>query len=269
MSNRDLPDFQRRTYSLDQVEVRDAPEPGAPFPFFGHAALFNRATWIGPKKWGFREQVAPGAFARTINDHDVRFLYNHEPDSVMARSSAGDLRLSEDEVGLRTEADLAPDDLDVQRIVPKLRNKHVTQMSFGMEVIRDEWETDPDTGDETRTILEVKLWDVSPVTFPAYEDTDAALRSVAFDVLATRLGLSTKKRARLIAGMTDDDLDDETRSILRSASDNIASILGTPGPAETTQDPEQDHGPAETTRGVPLSVRRLRHDHKAKGLALT
>lgn len=237
-----------RAYGLDGVSFRDTAD-GEPFGFQGHAAVFDRKTWIGPKRWGFWESVSPGAFKRSIGEHDIRFLYNHDPAAVMARNTAGDLRLSEDKVGLKVDADLPADDLDVQRLVPKLRNKHVTQMSFGFEVLADTWEEDEDTGEQTRTITEVKLWEVSPVPFPAYEDTDAGLRGVAFDVLATRLGLSTNKRSRLIAALADDNLTDEAVAILRSASHNLAVLLDGRGPAPATCGPDENPpGPPDGTR---------------------
>jgi uncharacterized protein len=165
---------ERRFATLEDIEIREDSDGGAT-SFRGHASVFNSVTDIGP----FRERVAPGAFKRTIGGRadDVAFLYNHVPDSVMARTTNGSLRLSEDTRGLFTDADLDPSDWDVQRLIPKLRSKNVSQMSFGFRVVDDEWEDHPDDGGKPiRTLREVQLFDVSAVTFPAYKDTDASLR---------------------------------------------------------------------------------------------
>ena len=161
-----------RRFAPPGVEIRT--DDDGTVTFEGHAAVFNKVADLG---W-FREKVSPGAFRKTIKEADVRFLYNHDPDSVMARTTAGTLKLSEDKRGLKTKATLDPDDVDVQRVVPKLRSGNVSQMSFGFRVIKDEWDEEPDDGGTVmRTLKEVELFDVSAVTYPAYAETDAAVRS--------------------------------------------------------------------------------------------
>ena len=149
--------------------------------FEGHAAVFEQRTWIGDpqKRWGWWEQVAAGAFSRAVDEDDVVFLYNHDEDTVMARTTSGSLELAEDKVGLRVKAELDPADTDVARLVPKLERGDVSKMSFAFSVSKETWEI-LDDGDELRTIEAVDpLWDVSAVTFPAYAGTDAALRAMA------------------------------------------------------------------------------------------
>lgn len=153
------------------LELRDEDEA---LTFRGYAAVFDRETDIGGM---FRERVARGAFAKTIQEADVRLLYNHDPDSVMARTTNGTLRLEEDERGLRVTASLQPEDADVQRLVPKLRAGHVSQMSFGFRAVKDEW--DESQTPPLRTLREVALYDVSAVTFPAYPGTEAQIRDAA------------------------------------------------------------------------------------------
>jgi HK97 family phage prohead protease len=170
--------MERRSYTAGDLEVR---EHEGSLRFVGHAAVFDSLSLpLG----GFREQVARGAFRKTIREADVRFLAQHDPATVMARTKAGTLRLKEDGVGLLVEADLNPADPDVQRLAVKVRDGHIDQMSFGFEVIKDEWE-EQDIRDEwtngpipVRTLKEVRLWDVSPVTFPAYPATDGGLREI-------------------------------------------------------------------------------------------
>lgn len=170
---------ERRVFNVNQPIVMRAKSDGARFE--GHAAVFNQRTWIGDpgRRWGFWEQIADGAFTRAVGEDDVVFLYNHNEDTVMARTTSGTLKLSEDKTGLRVRAELDPADSDVARLLPKLERGDVSKMSFAFTVAKESWET-LDGGDELRTVLDVNpLWDVSAVTYPAYDGTDAALRALA------------------------------------------------------------------------------------------
>lgn len=192
---------ERRIFGVDQpIVLRAKGTDGARFE--GHAAVFNQRTWIGDpnRRWGWWEQIAPGAFTRAAAEDDVVFLYNHNEDTVMARTSSGTLKLSEDKTGLRVRAELDPADTDVARLLPKLERGDVSKMSFAFSVTKESWET-LDDGDELRTVEDVSpLWDVSAVTFPAYSGTDAALRALAEARAATRAaGSIAAKRGRLDA----------------------------------------------------------------------
>src|SRR5664280_2242013 len=178
--------LESRTGILRDVELRkDA--TGATIGFAGHAAVFDQRTSIGnPLSWGFYEQIAPGAFTKTIQEADVRFLIDHDPSLLLARTKSGTLRLSEDKAGLVADADLAPTTYG-RDLAILLERGDVSQMSFGFQVVagKDDWTVEQvETNDgnsvdvEVRTIREVKLFDVSVVTFPAYEGTDAQLRSM-------------------------------------------------------------------------------------------
>ena len=160
-----------RVLRTDGIRVEEA---GGAITFRGHAAVFNKKTWIGPKSYGFWEQVSPGAFKDTLNA-DVRFLWNHDANYVLARTRSGTLRLAEDSRGLLTDADLAPTSFGKDLAI-LLERGDVTQMSFGFVVTEDHWEQQKD-GTDLRTIIKCDLFDVSAVAFPEYEDTDAALAS--------------------------------------------------------------------------------------------
>ncbi len=141
----------------------------------GYAAKFNvRSQPLG----GFVEQIAPGAFDACLGD-DVVALFNHDPNQVLGRSTAGSLRLSVDEIGLRYEIDLAGDEVS-QRVAAYIGDGRISQSSFGFTIADDdgdEWAR-ADNGAIVRTVRSVKrLYDVSPVTYPAYLDTAVALRS--------------------------------------------------------------------------------------------
>jgi uncharacterized protein len=141
----------------------------------GYAAVFNKPAVIWP---GFREQVSPGAFAKTIKNDDVRALLNHDPNFVLGRTSAETLTLSEDAHGLRYEIVL-PDTSYARDLQISVKRKDISQSSFGFNVIERNVKEDEKKGEMLVTLREVKLFDVSPVTFPAYESTEVHVRMIA------------------------------------------------------------------------------------------
>lgn len=134
----------------------------------GHAAVFNQITDLG---W-FLEQIDPHAFDAALAD-DVRALFNHDPNLVLGRRPAGTLRLRIDATGLQYEIDV-PDTSYGRDLLVSVSRGDVSQSSFQFAVVREAWDNDRNL----RTILEVRpLYDVSPVTFPAYVGTDVSARS--------------------------------------------------------------------------------------------
>lgn len=136
----------------------------------GYAAVFDIPARIS----SFTESVGRSAFDKTLQEADVLALYNHEMDLVLGRSSSGTLRLSTDERGLAYEIDL-PDTNLGRDVGVLLERGDLKGSSFGFRVIKDDWEG------THRTLQEVALRDVGPVTTPAYSDSSAALRSLAAD----------------------------------------------------------------------------------------
>ena len=176
--------IERRAYKLIRLVSTRAADTG-PGQFVGHPAVFNSRTDIGdPMTWGFREEVAPGAFDRALDEEqDVRALVDHNPSMLLGRTASGTLRLAVDKTGLVSENDLP--NTSVGRDASVLLDRgDITQMSFAFDVKAQRWEDLPD-GTELRTILDVDLYDVSLVTFPAYTETDAALRSSIEQIRST------------------------------------------------------------------------------------
>jgi uncharacterized protein len=138
----------------------------------GHASVFDS---LSEDLGGFREIVKPGAFARSIKSDDIVLLIEHMG-LPLARSKSGTLHLEEDAKGLLISSDLDPSDPDVQRLAPKMARGDLKHMSFGFRTMKDAWRTEG--GKQLRELHEVKLFDVSVVTFPAYRKTDVALRSL-------------------------------------------------------------------------------------------
>jgi HK97 family phage prohead protease len=140
----------------------------------GYAAVFDQPTNIGDV---FTEVIAPGAFRSALaRGDDTEFLINHGG-LPLARSTAGNLTMTEDAKGLKIRAVLDGSDPDVMRIVPKMRAGMLDQMSFAFQATGQRWDT-PANGMDVRTITDVMLYDVSIVNRGAYPQTSIALRSL-------------------------------------------------------------------------------------------
>lgn len=138
----------------------------------GYAAVFNK---LSDDLGYFREKIQPGAFKNTIKADDIRALWNHDSNYILGRNRSGTLSMSEDDHGLKIEID-PPDAQWARDLMTSIERGDVDQMSFGFRTITDSWQLVD--GEDIRTLIEVKLFDVSPVTFPAYPDTEVGLRSL-------------------------------------------------------------------------------------------
>lgn len=164
----------------------------------GYAAVFYRADDPGTEfeMWpGAVERIMPGAYDSALSrPDDVRALFNHDTDHVLGRTSAGTLRLSVDAVGLRYEIDM-PETQFARDLAASIERGDISGSSFSFRDLKRTWIDDTSTPLEIREVHDVELFDVGPVTFPAY---DAASVSVA-------------KRSRELAS-------EERRSVEREAS---------------------------------------------------
>lgn len=208
----------------------------------GYASTFNQPYDMG---W-YTEQVAPGAFTRTLGlSPDVRFLINHDG-LPLARTKSGTLDLAQDTTGLHTRSVFDASDPDVQRIVPKMQRGDLDSMSFAFGIVDQEWSPDY----SQRTLKEVSLagGDVSIVTYPAnpnagialrmrhlVEEDPSKLRSIYAGILEGRVGkaLSADTTSRLTALLeslvvVDDNVD--------GALVDLSDLLGVPNPDSDKQD---------------------------------
>lgn len=153
------------------TEIRAETNQDAP-TLNGYAAVFNELSQV---LWGsFREKIDKGAFANTLTD-DVRALWNHDTNLPLGRTKSGTLRLAEDAHGLRVEID-PPDTQAGRDAVASIKRGDVDAMSFGFDVLEDTWDRDAD-GMMIRTLRKIKLYEVSPVVFPAYPQTSISARA--------------------------------------------------------------------------------------------
>jgi uncharacterized protein len=169
--------MERRT-SRDAVRMMDGDEDDGKKlrTIRGYAAKFNVPS---EEMGGFVERIEPGAFSEALKDPnlDVRALFNHEPSRILGRTTAGTLRVGEDNVGLWYEID-PPDTQTGNEVVALIQRGDINQSSFGFTVLDDD--RNIEDGVFTRVIKRVgKLFDVSPVTYPAYTQTTAEVRAWA------------------------------------------------------------------------------------------
>lgn len=143
----------------------------------GYAAVFNSETEIGG--W-YTEIIEPGAFDNALGRSDCRALFNHDPNCLLARQSSGTLELSLDRKGLRYKF-TAPQTGIGNDILEMMSRGDLKESSFAFTVKEQSWEEEKDADGDwkyRRVIKEVDLlFDVSPVTYPAYTDTTVAKRS--------------------------------------------------------------------------------------------
>jgi HK97 family phage prohead protease len=152
--------------------------PGEPDKIGGYAAVFDSPSENLGYYQEVREEIDPRAFDTVIAANpDVRGLFNHDANFVLGRTTSGTLRLSIDARGLAYEID-PPDTQFAKDLMVSMRRKDITGSSFGFVCKRDQW-TDNQDGSVTRRILEFdELFDVSPVTFPAYTAASSEARTL-------------------------------------------------------------------------------------------
>ncbi len=227
---------ERRFASLAGIEIRAATEENASIGFKGHAAMFDKRTWIGPKKFGFYEEVREGAFTKAIKESDVRMLLNHDPNYLLARNTSGTLRLTEDGKGLAVDADMAPTSYAKDLAIVMDRGD-LSQMSFSFLPVKEEWGS-TDDGDDVRSLIELSLYDVSPVTFPAYTETDAALRAVGMDLLMEAADMPDEQRVRLASAIKSGVMPPDLAPVIRAAAQALVELAQKyePGTPTRSQD---------------------------------
>lgn len=181
--------MERRNLVQQRAGVRiEAREDGQQV-VVGYASVFYNAAdpgteyelWPAYGTWPrVVERILPGAFDGRLAD-DVRGLFNHDPNWLLGRNKAGTMKLAVDEIGLRYE--ITPADTQAARdVLEHIRRGDLTGSSFSFSVGEQRWTEGADL--EVREIVKVDgLYDVGPVTFPAYTATSTGVRS---DAVAAR-----------------------------------------------------------------------------------
>jgi uncharacterized protein len=208
----------------------------------GYAAIFD--TWADIGGW-FKESIRKGAFTKTIRESDVRALWNHNADYVLGRNKAGTLRLWEDSHGLGYEIK-PPNTTWANDLIESMRREDISQSSFGFIVNKQEMDYDKDE----RVLVDVTLFDVSPVCYPAYPTTSAQVRS-AFQHKKTSPPPDRPKWEELDRIINKLKSEEElTEEELRTINTHIPGLSVPPAKhTETVEEPPAKHSADDTRTG--------------------
>jgi uncharacterized protein len=241
--------IERRTYTVRNVETRQ--EDDGVMRLSGYAAVFNDPSVPLP----FSERIAPGAFRKTLSETpDVRLLINHEG-LPLARTKNETLTLSEDEVGLRFDAEL-PDTSEARDLYTLIQRGDVDQMSFAFRVIRQKWNSDR----SERTLTEVSLadGDVSVVTYPAYPTTTVEAREhLARAIQAVKEGREISGESLIVLQSVFEKMS-EGHEYVMEAVEMLAALMSfqeEPIEDEATMDEDEDQVDEEAATPRSISLR--------------
>ncbi|TXH14979.1 MAG: HK97 family phage prohead protease [Hyphomicrobiaceae bacterium] len=171
------------------VELREAMAEGSDQKkqcICGYAAKYNNITVLySSKYYEYREVIMPGFFDDVLTN-DVRCLKNHDPNLITGRTTANTLSISSDETGLYFDNEPDPEITYVSDLIRSVKRKEITQCSFSFTIKEQKWEElqVDEKWIYTRYLIKARqLYDVGPVTFPAYEDTVAEVDERSIEAL--------------------------------------------------------------------------------------
>ena len=175
-----------RVYHLAAAACSRAKDKGDS-PIKGLSAVFYREGDAATEYWLWSdvvERIMPTAFDRALKErHDARALFNHDSSLILGRVSAGSVKLSKADQGLEYEIPFDAEDPDHMRVAKKIDRGDVTGSSFAFVATKTTWvEQKQDSGGYIyiRQIEDLDLYDVGPVTYPAYEGTSAVRAKTDF-----------------------------------------------------------------------------------------
>jgi len=204
-----------RRFATATLEFRDTSDVTSPGTIVGYPIRWGT---ISHDLGGFRERIARGAFDDTLRSGaDVRALFNHDTNMVLGRIANKTLALRDDPSGLKM-ACLLPDTSVGRDLAALIKRGDIAKMSFAFKCESEDWNDESDPEDPSskiavRTIRAAKLFDVSPVTSPAYESTSVQMSSgtsplgdvSSLSPGAMRLfpeGVPVEVRSHVLKGMT-------------------------------------------------------------------
>lgn len=172
-----------------------AAEDGGKRYIEGYFAVFGDVYQMGDQ---CSESIDNGAFNQTLGD-DIRALINHETRLVLGRTTIGTLTLRVDDHGLWGRIEINENDVDAMNLWYRVQRGDVDQCSIGFVILDERVDVDEVTGKVHWTILRVKLWEVSVVTFPAYEQTSVKARQAEYEEIIKRRAQAwrEKQKARI------------------------------------------------------------------------
>lgn len=215
----------RNYFDIQQFEVRNDENENPVVS--GYASVFNKHS---VNMGGWKEVVRPGAFKKTIQEGDVRALWNHNTQYVLGRTKSNTLKLEEREEGLYIEA-YPPNTTWARDLMESINRGDINQMSIGFNIIKHKWNTDQTPA--LHEVEEIRLHEVSVVSFPAFPDTSVNVRE-AFD----DMGLNYEQLANVILrSKYEEELNEEDYNLVRESITLLEAILRT--------EPQEEHSGLE------------------------
>jgi len=203
---RNLKNYNQMEKRIFNIETRvDSTEDGRDL-VVGHASVYDsRSNNLG----GFYEFIERGAFTEElIANSDVRALINHDPNLILARNTSGTLNLTADERGLKYEFEM-PETSYGKDLAISMKRGDITQSSFAFTVAEDDWSTDEE-GNNIRTIKKIdRLYDVSPVTYPAYNMAES-------DLVVAKRGLKEYQES-LVEETKEEIIEEKENNLVRNS----------------------------------------------------
>lgn len=210
---------------LPEYEARATEEDGI-IRIAGYGAVFNRKYEVH----GIMERVAPGAFAKTLQDQpDIRGMFNHDPSFLLGRTKSGTMDVREDKKGLAYEIRADKEDPQAQSVSRKIARGDVDGSSMAFFVHKEEWE-DRNGKPTLRTLTEIELIETGPVTMPASPSTTSKIQrsldehGIDLDAIT---GIAVKRRAGFTISGADEDLIARTIERLERLKSDPESDIGT------------------------------------------
>lgn len=167
--------IERRELAIE-VRGKGGDDGGLPSEIVAMPIVFDQETVIGGQ---FREVIRPGALSKTLSEGDHVALWNHDTGKPLGRVSAKTLELAEEKQGVRATVRPSADTTYGKDALVSVGRGDVKGGSFGFQVIKEHVVRGSDGDLDLREILELRLFEVSLVTFPAYETTTAEARAIA------------------------------------------------------------------------------------------
>lgn len=193
----------------------------------GSAVVYNA---LSEDLGGFRERFLPGSLTKTLQESNVKAVWNHDDKYVLGSRKAGTLRLMDTDQQLAFEVD-PPDTSWARDLMVSIERGDIDQMSFRFRTVRDDWEKTP-TGDVIRNIREARLIEVSPVSFPAYPQTAVSLRALL------GVELDDSEVERLLISARSGQLEESDQRSIENIIEALTSLL--PAPVQADHPGERD-----------------------------
>lgn len=230
-----------RDWSLTDIRADD--KDGKPF-ISGHAAVFDTLSVnLGTKNYPWYEKIRSGAFSKTLREADVRALWQHDVNFVLGRNKNKTLTLWENNRGLAFEA-YPPDTALVRDLVmAPIKRGDVDQVSFMFDAVLVNW-IEEESQPPVRELVEVRLYEISPVTFPAYPATDVSARAAL-----GALGIQIDPLSQAILRANGGKLAETDRAMVEAAIGNLSALL--------PDGPLQEGHPNDEQAGQRAQARRL------------